>query len=247
MTIAATAGRAGNPERRFYMAMILAMIGTVLLGFARSYFLRPLFPGFPSPPEAFFYDIHGVLFVGWMGLLLVQASLISARNTALHMRLGAIAFVLVPVMIAVGVIGSLIAARRPGGFIGVPVPPLQFLAVTLGDMAMFGLFAGLALAFRKSQPLAHKRLIILACIVFMDPSIGRWPFAFVADNPMASFWLKDVFLVPLALWDIASLRRIHWATLLGAVVLIAEGLLRGPLGATPQWLAFAKWATGLLG
>ena len=66
MTIAATAGRAGNPERRFYMAMILAMIGTVLLGFARSYFLRPLFPGFPSPPEAFFYDIHGVLFVGWM-------------------------------------------------------------------------------------------------------------------------------------------------------------------------------------
>ena len=53
--------------------------------------------------------------------------------------------------------------------------------------------------------------------------------------------------MPLAIWDVVTLKRLHPATLIGGTILIAEGLLRGPLGATPQWLAFAKWATGLLG
>jgi hypothetical protein len=115
-------------------------------------------------------------------------------------------------------------------------------------MVMFGLFAGLALAWRRREPQAHKRLIILAAIVLMDPSIGRWPIDALAQIPDFSFWLKLIlFLVPLMVWDVITLRRLHWATLLGAIVLIAEGLLRGPIGATPQWLAFAKWATGLAG
>jgi len=235
-----------NAERRFYLTLIAMMIATVLFGFARSVFLRPLFPAFPTPQEPFFY-IHGILYFGWMALMLVQASLISTRNPALHMRLGVIAYALVPAMIAMGVIGSLIAARRAGGFVGVPVPPLQFLSVVLGDMVMFGLFTGLALAYR-SQPQAHKRLIILAGIVLMDPSIGRWPIDALAQIPDYSFWLKIVlFLMPLIVWDIDTLKRLHWATLLGSVVLIVEGLARGPIGATPQWLAFANWATGLLG
>lgn len=236
---------APNSERRFYMSMIAAMIAAVLLSFARTFFLRPLFPGFPSPPETFFY-IHGVLFIGWMALLAVQGSLISTRNVALHMRLGVVAYALAPAMIVFGVIGSLIAARRPGGFIGIPLPPQQFLTVVLGDMAMFAGFAGLALLWRR-RPQTHKRLIMLACIVLMDPSIGRWPFAFIADNPMASFWLKDLFLAALALWDIVTLKRFHPVTLIGGIVLIAEGLLRGPIGETHAWLAFAKWAVGLLG
>lgn len=233
-----------SAERRFYMAMILAMIATVVFGFARSIFLRPLFPDFPVPQEPFFY-VHGVLYFGWLALMLTQASLISARNTALHMRLGVIAYALVPAMIVMGVIGSLIAARRPTGFVGVPVPPLQFLAVVLGDMMMFGLFAGLALVYRRSQPQAHKRFIILAAIVLMDPSIGRWPIDALAQIPDFSLWLKLIlFFVPLVAWDVITLKRLHWATLLGGTVLIVEGLARGPVGTTPQWLAFAQWATG---
>lgn len=233
-------------ERRFYLTLILLMIATVVFGFARSVFLRPLFPAFPTPPEPFFY-IHGVLYFAWMALMLVQASLISARSPGLHMRLGVVAYALVPAMIVMGVVGSLMAARRPGGFVGVPVPPLQFLAVVLGDMVMFALFAGLALAYRR-RPQAHKRLIILAGIVLMDPSIGRWPVDALAQVPDYSFWLKiALFLVPLIVWDIVTLRRLHGTTLMGSIVLLAEGLARGPIGATPQWLAFAKWATGLLG
>ncbi|MBV9540268.1 MAG: hypothetical protein JO167_03290 [Alphaproteobacteria bacterium] len=248
MTITMDAPRARmNAEHRFFMTMILVMEASLLFGFARTVILRPLFPGFPSPPEGFFYHAHGALFFGWMTLLLVQGSLISTRNTALHMRLGLVSFALVPLMIAVGVFGSLLAARRPGGFIGVPVPPLQFLATLFGDMVMFGLFAGLAIWFRRDVQ-AHKRLIILATTVLMDPTIGRWPIAALAQIPNYSFWGKLLlFLVPLAIWDLVSRKRLHWATILGAAVIIPEGLLRDPISATPQWLAFAKWATGLLG
>lgn len=247
MTIAMDSGRSRlNAERRFYLTIIAMMIATVVFGFARSIFLRPLFPDFPVPPEPFFY-VHGVLYFAWMALMLVQASLIAGRNPGLHMRLGVTAYALVPAMIVMGVIGSLIAARRPGGFVGVPVPPLEFLAVVLGDMVMFGLFTGLALLYRR-QPQTHKRMIVLAGIVLMDPSIGRWPIDALAQIPDYSLWLKLLlFLVPLMVWDVATLKRLHWATLLGAVVLVSEGLARGPIGATPQWLAFATWATGLLG
>jgi hypothetical protein len=241
------APRAGASERLFYLAMIVAMEMAMLFGFARSVFLRPLFPDLATPPELYFYAVHGTLFFGWMALLFVQAALVAGRNTALHMRLGVVSYALVPLMLAAGVFGSLLAARRSGGFVGIPLPANQFLAVVLGDMAMFALFAGLAIYYRRRDSQAHKRLILLASLVFMDPSIGRWPVAFVMENPMASFWLKCTFLIPLAGWDIASRKRLHWATLLGAVVLIAEGLLRDPIGASPQWLAFANWATGLLG
>ncbi len=245
MTMTMTAGRAGSAERRFYLTMIAAMLACVLLGFARSFFLRPLFPGFAAPPETFFY-VHGVLFVGWMALMAVQASLIARRNPGLHMRLGVAAYVLVPLMLVVGVVGSLIAARRPGGFIGVATPPLQFLTTTLGDIAMFTGFAVAALLYRRTPP-THKRLILLAGIAMMEPTIGRFPFDVIATWPPAALVLKLAFLVPLMAWDLATLKRIHPATLAGAAVLIAEGLLRDPLGATQPWQAFAAWATGLLG
>jgi len=245
MTITMSAGRSAGAERTFYLAVIAAMIGCVLLGFARSFFLRPLFPGFAAPPETFFY-VHGAVFVGWMALLAVQASLVAADNVAMHMRLGALAYGLVPLMIAIGVVGSFIAARRPGGFFGVSTPPLQFLTTTLGDIAMFAGFA-IAALIRRRQPQTHKRLMLLTGIVMMEPTIGRWPFDVIVDWAPAALVLKLVFLIPLALWDIASLRRIHAVTLTGAFVLVSEGLLRDPLGATPQWLAFARWAAGLFG
>ena len=47
-------------------------------------------------------------------------------------------------MVVLGIVGALIAARRPGGFIGVPVPPLQFLVVPFAAVLLFGVFVALA-------------------------------------------------------------------------------------------------------
>jgi formate-dependent nitrite reductase membrane component NrfD len=56
-TLSLTSAR-WSPERIFYLTMTLGIVLTVYVGFARSFFLRPLFPAWPSPAEPIFY-LHG--------------------------------------------------------------------------------------------------------------------------------------------------------------------------------------------
>jgi uncharacterized membrane protein YozB (DUF420 family) len=245
MSTSMAAGRAASPERRFYQLMILAIIACVVLGFSRSFFLRPLFPGVHAPTEAWFY-VHGTVFTIWLGLLFTQASLIGSGNVALHRRLGMAGYVIAPLMVFLGVVGALIAARRPGGFINIPVPPLIFMIVPFYDMLLFAVFAGLGLAWRR-DPQAHKRLILLASIVLTEAGIGRWPFEPYISSPPLAFWTKTLFLVPLVAWDLHSRKRLHPVTIWGGMALVSQGPLRDLISQTPAWMAFAKWATGLLG
>jgi len=245
MAIAMAAPRAANPERRFYRLMILALIVSVALGFSRSFLLRPFFPGVHAPAEPFFY-IHGSVFTAWLALLFAQASLIGARNVALHRRLGVAGFVMVPLMVVLGTVGGLIAARRPGGFIDIPLPPLEFLVVPLAGMALFAGLAGAGLLLRHN-PQAHKRLMLLATIAIAEAGIARWPFEPYISVPPVAFWTTAAFVLPMVFWDLYSQRRIHPATLVGGVLIAASGPLREALSHTASWLAFAKWATGLLG
>ena len=122
-TIAAVSGARGSQERAFYTGMAVAMLLAVLVGFSRSFFLRPLFPAWPSPSEPIFY-VHGAVFTAWCLLLVVQAALVSAGRTALHRRLGVAGTVLAAAMVVLGVHASLVAARRPSGFVGIDAPPL---------------------------------------------------------------------------------------------------------------------------
>ncbi len=240
-------------ERRFYVGFSLLTMAAVLLGFARSFFLRPLFSEWAavhSPQEPFFY-FHGVLFLMWLLLLIAQTSLVAFRRIDVHRRLGVSGAVLAGVMVVFGIIAALIAARRPTGFVDVPVPPLQFLTVPLGDIAMFGIFVALGIAQRRKAQ-NHKRFILLGSILMMDAAVARWPFAIMlAPAPVPWIGMTDLFvdmfLLPLIVWDLISLRRIHPVTLWGGLALIASQVLRLMISGTSGWLAFATWAVSLLG
>ena len=245
MTSLTVARRAPNPERRFYLSMVSIVIATIVLGFARSFFLRPLFPGVHAPHEIWFY-LHGVVFTAWLALLFSQAWLMSAGNPALHKRLGVAAYALVPLMIFMGLVGSLIAARRPGGFIDIPVPPLKFLIVPIYDIALFAGFAGSALLLRR-RPQFHKRLMLLSTIALAEAGIARWPFEPYLSGGDASVWTLALFLLPMIAWDLYSQKRPHPATLIGALFLLTEAPLRNLIMESGSWLRFARWATGLLG
>jgi uncharacterized membrane protein YozB (DUF420 family) len=246
MAMTMTAGRgAADLERRYYMAMILAIIACVIVGFSRSFFLRPLFPAVHAPGEAWFY-VHGSLFTLWLALLLTQASLIGAGNRALHMRLGVAAYALVPLMVAMGTIGSLIAARRPGGFIDIPDPPLKFLAIPLFNIVWFAIFAGLALYWRRTAQ-THKRLILLASIGLSEAALARFQIEPFLSSPPAAFWSMTLFLVPMIGWDLYSRKRLHPVTLWGGLFLVSQGPLRTMIAETQGWMVFAKWATAQLG
>ena len=242
-----------SAERRFYLGFTLAILAAVLLGFSRTFFLRPWFPEWADvhgAPEPFFY-FHGVVFFAWFVLLLAQSSLVATGRVDLHRRLGQLGAGLAVVVVVLGVIGGLIAARRPTGFVDVSLPPLQFLVVPFGDMALFGGFVTLALVKRRSAQ-SHKRYMLLGSIALVDAAVTRWPFAvMMAELPVPLFNMADVFsdlfLVPMVVWDLASRGRLHPVTLWGGLVLIASSPLELMLSKTDAWLGFAGWAVGLLG
>ena len=231
-------------ERRFFTGIALAMLAAVVVGFSRSFFLRPLFPDWPSPSETVFY-VHGALFTAWIALLVAQASLVASGRTGLHRRIGPFGAVLAVAMVVLGTLGALIAARRATGFVQVPVPPLQFLAIPLFDMILFGAFVWLAIA-RRHHPQTHKRWMLLATVNLVTAAIARWP-GLPALGPLAFFGLTDLFVIALAIWDFRALGRMHPVTLWGGLLVIVSQPLRLVVSGTQEWLAFARWATGLLG
>jgi hypothetical protein len=245
MTTAAIRGRVRwNAERRFYLGITLAILLAVYVGFARSFFLRPLFPDYPAPTEPIFY-VHGILFAAWCVLLVVQASIISAGRPDVHRRLGVWGGFLAASMVIFGAIGALIAAGRPTGFVGVPVPPLQFLVVPLFDILLLGAFVTFAIVGRR-DPQAHKRWMVLATVNLLGAAFARWPGVAQLGNPFVYFGLADLFIVALAAWDFHSRGRLHRVTLWGGLLVILSQPLRLALSGTSAWLAFAGWATGLV-
>jgi len=234
-----------SPERRFHTGMTVALLATVLVGFARSFFLRPLFPAWPSPHEPIFY-LHGAAFTAWFVLLIVQAGLVAGGRTDVHRRLGVGGVTLAAAMVVLGVTGALVGARRPTGFVGIPVPALQFLAIPLFDMVMFASFVALAVAHRR-DPQTHKRWMLLASINLVTAAIARWPGVMALGVPPVYFGLTDLFLVPIVLWDLKSRGRVHPVTLWGGLATVVSQPLRLVVSGTAAWMAFARWITGVAG
>ena len=244
-TQAASRAHAASLEHTFFVSMSVVILAGVCAGFLRSFLLRPLFPGIHVPPERFFI-LHGVVFFTWFVLLVVQSSLVARRRVALHRSLGVLGGVLATTMVILGLTGMVIAARRPGGFIDVPWPPLQFMAVPFFDMVLFAGTIGTAFALRRDLQ-SHKRLMVIGSIGISIAAVARWPLAILDAGPPVGFALTDLFLVPLLVWDVVTRRRLHPATLWGALALIVSQPLRLVLSTTGPWLAFARWMTSLPG
>jgi len=231
-------------ERVFYTGFAWAVLVTVFVGFSRSFFLRPFFPDWPRPAEPIFI-LHGLVFTSWCVLLLAQVSLVRAARTDVHRQLGVIAVVIAPAIVVLGVTGALIAAHRPTGFVGIPVPARQFLVIPLLDMTLFATFIALALA-RRRDPQAHKRWMVLATVNLLTAAIARWPGVLQIGNPLVYFALTDLYIVALAVFDLRSRGRLHPVTLAGGLTIIASQPLRLALSGTPAWMEFATWATSLV-
>jgi uncharacterized membrane protein YozB (DUF420 family) len=225
-----------SAERRFYTFMAVAIFVAMYVGFARTFFLRPWFPEAQSmsPPEPFFY-FHGAVFTAWFALLLLQPALVGAGRTDLHRAIGRFGAALAVGVVAVGAMGALIAARRAGGFIGIPVPPAQFVIIPFVDLALYALLIGMAIARRRDSQ-SHKRLMLVGSLCLIDAAIARWPVVISVGNPLLFFALTDLFLVPLAIWDFKTRGRPHPVTLWAGLLLIVSQPLRLWLSGTDAWL-----------
>ena len=147
------------------MAVALAL--TALVGFGPSYFRRPVFR--PTTTLTPLMHGHGLLFGAWALLLVVQTTLVAARRTDLHRRLGVAGVVLALLMLGAGGLLALSSARR--GLAPTGMDPVSFLAIPLGALAMFAGFFGAAITLRR-RAAVHKRLMLLATISIITPAIG---------------------------------------------------------------------------
>jgi hypothetical protein len=241
VTTQAIARSRASAEHLFFTGMSFVILGAVFLGFSRSFFLRPLFPP-RGAPERFFY-LHGAIFTAWFVLLAVQSSLVGLRRTGLHRRLGWVGAALVVAMVVTGVEGALIAARRPGGFVDIPIPPLRFLAIPMMEMVLFPVLIGAAIALRR-DPQSHKRLMLIGSISIITAAVARWPFDIMKAGPPAFLGITDLFLVPIVAWDLYTRRRLHPTTLWAGLALLVSQPMRLWVSGTDAWMTFARWATG---
>jgi hypothetical protein len=225
-------------ERLFYLGMAVAILVTVFAGFSRSYFLKAQFG---TPPLSLLLHVHGLVFTSWILLFLAQTSLVAARRTDIHRRLGVLGGVLAVLLLIVGTATAII--RVKGGSAPVPgVPPLSFLAIPLFDMVVFAVLAGAAFYYRHRADV-HKRLMTLATISLLSAPIARLPFELMKAGPPAFFGLTDLFIVACLVYDLATRRRIHPATAWGGLFIVVSQPLRLMVSGTPAWISIASWLT----
>lgn len=229
-------------EHLFFSGMAIAVLITVFAGFAPSYYLKSYFGGPSLMP---LLHMHGMIFSSWIILFVTQTTLVAANRTRVHRRLGIAGAVIAVLMMMVGTVTAIIRAKQGAAPPG--IPPLAFLTVPLFDMLVFPSLVGAGFYFRRKVDV-HKRLMLLATIAILPAAVARLPFAFIQQNgPLAFFGLSDLFIVPCIVYDIISRGRVHRATILGGLLIVASQPLRLMLAGTQAWLSFATWLTQLVG
>lgn len=230
------------PGRRFdhlfFSGMALLMLVTVFVGFARTYYLAGVFQ---APLPSLIVHLHGAAFSCWILLLLTQTSLVSAGRVDIHRRLGIAGFLLACLMVILGVLAATDSLARdfaPGG------DAKFFYIIPVTDMLIFATLIGFA--FRnRSNPSAHKRLILIATSALMIAAIARWPFALVNRQPLMATLFSYIFLLMLVGYDLWSTRKLHRATIWVGTFLIIMQQIRVPIGKTAAWHGFAGWVQSL--
>lgn len=233
----ALAGR--EAEDRFFVGMSLLLLATVLVGFAKSYFLAGLVRA-PLPNKLI--HVHAVFFSCWILLLITQASFISAKRFDLHRQFGLFGFGLACGMIVVGVMAatdSLTRIKMVGS-----VDMRTFYAVPMFDVIVFAVLIFFAYRWRH-DPAAHKRLILIASITIVDAATGRDPLTKITSLPYLNNIFTQLYTVLLAGFDLWSLKRIHRVTLVAGLFSILMLLIAIPVGSTGPWIAFANWMLGI--
>jgi hypothetical protein len=232
---------------RFFAIFLLF----TLWAFWPSYFAR-LF----QQPDIRFH-LHGVALTLWCVMLVLQAQLIRTQRRALHKRVGKLSYFLAPAVIAITisfvhyrVAGAVPSIEQLSSFV------LYFLALTLIAVAVFALFFGLAIHYRRDSQ-RHARWMVCTVFPLFTPVTDRLIGAHVPSLvglvpridgspilPVAGFVLADLILVALALWDWRANKRANvFPIALGVLLVYHASVLT--LYRVPAWHAFCAWFLSL--
>jgi hypothetical protein len=200
-----------------------------LWGFWSSYYSNPM------QLETALHHVHGITMTLWCVMLIGQAYLIRTNRRAAHRLVGRTSYVLAPLIFAVTValIRQALQDQEDAHL---------FLFYILGAAVLFATFYALAILNRGAPP-THARLMV--CTVFplytaaADRILTSLLGGFTPAVP-AAWYLGDLVLLALAIWDWRSHRRLNvfpfaFITMLGfhAAIFVSPQV--------PFWRTFTDW------
>jgi hypothetical protein len=213
-----------------------AVVATVFLGFAPTFYLRSTFN--PDRPLSILLHIHGVFLSAWIVLFFVQAILIVSGSPALHRRLGwAMSGLAACIVVLMG--AAIVDQLRR---VPPPFPAAFALAFGLFDIIVFATLVGWAIQWRR-RPDWHKRLMLSATILLLGAAVVR----IVAFNgihepryfELAEYASAFAFFLPCFAYDLATRGKLHPANLAGLALILMDLTLQPVVLALKPWSTFA--------
>jgi hypothetical protein len=234
-----------HPWDRNLLLLIVALIWLgILMGFVPE-ILDRIRTQRPFPLVIYF---HGTVFFSWLILLSVQLLLVRCGRIDIHRKLGVWGAVLAGMMVILGIAATIVAGYTEFGTKDSDPP---FVSIQLGGMLVFGPLVAAAILLRR-QPVAHKRLMLLATIFISDAGFARWWQDGLERLLGNGFWgqyaqiyLGDALLVAMfAVYDLITRGRLAPAFVAGAAWGISMELLAIWLYLRPWWRPVATLLIG---
>lgn len=223
-------------DQRFFTRMAIGMALFVVFGFAQ-WALR----GFVSPSTVpVWVHLHGLAMLSWLGLFVAQSVLVGAGNIALHRKLGWLGLALVLIIAGLGMFTGRMALELHR------VPPFftnpYFLALTHVEAVGFALVVGAGIAMRR-QTQWHRRLMLGATVIVMEPAFGRLlPAPLLGPNLTAALEvvLQLAVVALIARHDLRQTGRVHPATRIAALAVVLVAALVHALSVFPPFVSLAE-------
>jgi hypothetical protein len=137
-----------------------------------------------------------------------------------------------------------------------------FLILPVSAIGMFACFFAAAIANIR-RPDTHKRLMLMATIALLQAAMARVFFVFMTGGGpglrpglgeppplmigLVPSLILELLIVAGIVYDWRTRGRPHAAWLIGAAIMTAVVVLRGPIGGTAIWLAFADFLARIAG
>jgi len=200
-------------ETRTFVLAHLFLFSVVLVGFGRTFYLRPLFL---DHSLSFTLICHGVLLTAWFGFVVLQGLLVLKRRRSWHAR---VAWLGIPVVAGVLVTGTLVNLHVAHEIESARSPENMFVWANFMSLVSFALLVASGIKFRGS-PSTHQRLIFFASISIIGPAFARfafWPVVGLGLNFAPAFAMAGMLVLILCAvaYDLARSRRVMRATVAG--------------------------------
>lgn len=236
-----TRARAPAQFRPYLPVAIFALVAA-FVGFWANYYGR-IFTGTVTTPPII--QLHAAIFIGWLLLVITQATLAARGRMALHMKLGRYVMAYGVGVVVIGLVGT-IAAFGMHLDAGRLERARALLFIGFTDMLVFAPFL-IAAWVNRSKPEVHKRLIVVATTVLLIAPVHRMHW-FLGGPPAPDLAVLAIWLLPIyvgMIYDGVTRRIVHPVYVLGVLAILFMKYWRVHIMRSDAWRSTADWAVAL--